>query len=643
MAQYPNDYASNKKRTGWLVGCGVGAVVILCGIGFLVFGGFAGFLAVFGGEPEGLTVTVNHPTTTINVGDFFEIGVELTNDGTRNIGIREIQLPNELLANAIVTGVDQGGALGMDYGNRTAYNFDFVIAPNGQERVNFQFQAINEADITGEIGVPVGTRTNLSRIRLVVSAVEVAVISEETDFLPEETIEIPEDEPLLPGGEVIPFQSVVQIIALVESGNQLVEAWSGSGTIISEDGLILTNEHVVMDVRVVPVDLLVAVTIEQDQPPVPMFYADVLQADYFLDLAVIKLRSDLDGNPVNLAALGIKPVPLGSSQELQLGDPMVIIGYPGIGGQTITLTRGEVSGFTAEEPYGNRAFIKTSATIAGGNSGGLAATLQGELVGVPTQLGSGDLEAGFVDCRFLVDTNRDGVIDENDHCIPVGGFINAIRPVALAEPMIAAAKAGDVAIVGPYVQEYEEVDMGGDMLLEEYFVDDSNDWLEYDGEDGSIAIENGIMVMSLNDSYDILITLMINNFYNDPVFGTQAFPIVSTGDGEFGLTCLNLDLDFIVVFQISEDGWYSIMMYDGETDTETYLTEWTYSEFVEQSTTYALAAYCGSEGVAFALNDVLLADVDYPLNIPLQVGLSIGTYAVPGFTMGFDEFYVWRP
>lgn len=627
MAQYPNNYSSKKKRTGWLVGCGVGAVIIICGIGFLIFGGFAGLIAIFGGEPEGLTVVINQPSAALNVGEFFEIGLELANDGPRNIRITEIQLPNELLANTIVTGVDQGGVLGMDYGSRTAYNFDFVIAPNGREQVTFQFQAINDGNITGEIGVPVGTRTNNSRIRLVVSTGEIAVI--------------PEDDPLPPVGEVIPYQSVVQIIALVESGGQLVEAWSGSGTIITEDGLILTNEHVVLDPYVVVADLLVAVTVQQDQAPVPMFYADVLQADYYLDLAVIKIRSDLLGNPVDLDALGIEPVTIGSSDELQLGDPMVIIGYPGIGGQTITLTRGEVSGFTAEAPYGNRAFIKTSATIAGGNSGGLAATPQGVLVGVPTQLGSGDLDAGFVDCRFLVDTNRDGVIDENDHCIPLGGFINAIRPIALALPLIEAAQAGQVAIVGPYVQEYEEVEMGGELLLEEYFIDNTNDWLVYSDFDGSIKIDEGNLIINLDDSHDLLFTWMINNYYDDPVLSTYAYPIVSTGDGEFGLICLNLDYDLIIVFQISEDGWYSIVKYDG--DRESYLTEWTYSEYVDQTTDYYLAAYCGSEGVAFALNDVLLADVYEPINVPLQVGVSAGTYEIPGFMMGFEVFFIGRP
>jgi S1-C subfamily serine protease len=148
---------------------------------------------------------------------------------------------------------------------------------------------------------------------------------------------------------------------------------------------------------------------------------------------------------VNYAALNLPVVPLGDSDALAIGDDLIILGYPGIGGATITLTSGKVAGFTAQGGLGDRAFIKTSATIAGGNSGGLAANTAGELVGIPTQLGYGG-DDQFVDCRVLVDTNGDGRVDERDDCVPTGGFINALRPVNLALPLIERAKAGQINI-----------------------------------------------------------------------------------------------------------------------------------------------------------------------------------------------------
>ncbi|GAG44402.1 unnamed protein product, partial [marine sediment metagenome] len=75
----------------------------------------------------------------------------------------------------------------------------------------------------------------------------------------------------------------------------------------------------------------------------------------------------------------------------------------------------------------------------------------GELIGVPAIVGSGAESGQVVDCRPVVDTNRDGVVDDQDDCVPVGGFINGLRPVNLAAPLIAAARAGS-----PYVSRFPQ-------------------------------------------------------------------------------------------------------------------------------------------------------------------------------------------
>ena len=244
------------------------------------------------------------------------------------------------------------------------------------------------------------------------------------------------------GDAAIPFEAVVQIIALYLEDGEYYVGWTGSGTVITPQGLILTNAHVVLPDRYFNVDALaVAFTTQEDQAPEAQFLAEVLQADAALDIAVLQIISDLDDNPIDPNTLNLPFVPMGNADDLRLGDSVTILGYPGIGGETITLTRGEVSGFTSEAGRGDRAFIKTSATIAGGNSGGLAADANGYLIGVPTQLGYGG-DDQFVDCRVLADTNRDGVVDDRDNCIPTGGFINALRPINLAMPLIEAAQEG---------------------------------------------------------------------------------------------------------------------------------------------------------------------------------------------------------
>ena len=238
-------------------------------------------------------------------------------------------------------------------------------------------------------------------------------------------------------------RAVVQVHALDFLGDPV---WTGSGTFVSADGLILTNAHVVDD-RFDEYDFLgVAATIASDQPPDLRYEAEILAVDYVLDLAVIAVIDTLDGSPLDA---DFPFVEIGDSDTVEIGDELRILGYPGIGGETITLTDGVISGFTTERSISGRAWIKTDATITGGNSGGLAVDGNGRLVGVPTIVGSG-ADADFVDCRLLSDTNRDGVIDERDTCIPVGGFINGLRPVNLALPLISAAESGQ-----QYVSEFD--------------------------------------------------------------------------------------------------------------------------------------------------------------------------------------------
>ncbi len=241
--------------------------------------------------------------------------------------------------------------------------------------------------------------------------------------------------------------AVVQIQALDFLGDPV---WTGSGTFISKDGLILTNAHVV-DGRAQEYDsLAVATTVETDEPPELKYLSEIVAVDYGLDLAIIQVTSDLDGNDVTEE---FPFVSTGDSETVEIGDNIRILGYPGIGGDTITFTNGVVSGFTSERSVEGRAWIKTDATIAGGNSGGLAVDARGQLIGVPTIVGSG-ADQETVDCRYIADTNRDGDINDDDTCVPVGGFINGLRPVNLAEPLIAAAIAGE-EYVSPIEPEVE--------------------------------------------------------------------------------------------------------------------------------------------------------------------------------------------
>ena len=245
------------------------------------------------------------------------------------------------------------------------------------------------------------------------------------------------------------MSAVVQVSLVKIQGGEVYYLPWGSGTIISSDGLILTNCHVADPVRyglgpdqVPDYDALgIGLTVKSDRPPQLSYLAEVLQADPDLDFAVIRITQKTDQTPVKPEDLNLPFVEVGDSDQLEVGDDLNVFGYPGIGGDTVTFTRGVVSGFTLDAGIEGRAWIKTDTSISGGNSGGTGVDENGLLVGVPTRAGVGG-GTDPVDCRPVKDTNGDGVIDGNDDCVPVGGFINALRPVDLAKPLIEAAKLG---------------------------------------------------------------------------------------------------------------------------------------------------------------------------------------------------------
>lgn len=269
-----------------------------------------------------------------------------------------------------------------------------------------------------------------------------------------------QDTPTQPGGQGLTgpqrqrlAKATVLIIAAQDQGGQPIPTHIGSGTIITADGLILTNAHVASpaaqgDLEFEPDYLYIALMEDESKPPVPTYLAQLMAVDGFLDLAIIKITSTLDGSTINSTDLNFDFVEIGNSDDTHLGDTVNIFGFPGIGGDTITFTKGSVSGFTSEEPIGDRAWIKTDATIAGGNSGGLGANDLGQIIGVPTIASSG-ANADVTDCRVIQDTNGDGALTQEDTCIPIGGFINALRPVNLALPLIRAAQSS-TAYVSPY-------------------------------------------------------------------------------------------------------------------------------------------------------------------------------------------------
>ncbi len=211
--------------------------------------------------------------------------------------------------------------------------------------------------------------------------------------------------------------SVVQIIALQDGE----PCWTGSGTIFVSANYVLTNNHIIESDESCSIDEIEILTISSvDQPPIRTHVASVVAIDVEADLAILKIT------PIGNFTRVMKPVPVAST--VTIGDDLIAVGFPGIGGESVTVTKGEVAGFT--NYFGVR-YIKTSVSISGGNSGGGAFNKEGQLVGVPSFLGAADAKKS-TDCRPAQDTNGDGEINDRDQCVPMGGFINSLSPVSRA-------------------------------------------------------------------------------------------------------------------------------------------------------------------------------------------------------------------
>jgi len=153
----------------------------------------------------------------------------------------------------------------------------------------------------------------------------------------------------------------------------------GSGVIVSPDGYILTNNHVVDSADKVTVEL-------SDRR---QFDAKVIGTDAPSDVAVIKIE-----------ATNLPTVPFGDSDSVDVGDIVLAVGNPLGIGQTVTM--GIISAKGRRSPSGdNRTyedFLQTDAAINRGNSGGALVNLRGELIGIPSQILSqsgGSIGIGF--------------------------------------------------------------------------------------------------------------------------------------------------------------------------------------------------------------------------------------------------------
>jgi serine protease Do len=247
------------------------------------------------------------------------------------------------------------------------------------------------------------------------------------------------------------------------------EGGLGSGIVVSPDGYILTNNHVVdgaTDVRV---------TLSDRRE----FKAKVIGTDAKTDVAVLKI----DAN-------NLTPITIGDSSKLQIGDAVLAIGNPYGIGQTVTMGIVSATGRAQLGIEDYEDFIQTDASINPGNSGGALVNDRGELVGINTAIlapGSGGNQGiGFAVPVNLARNVMDQITTHGEVTrsyigvniqevtpalakamgldVPEGALVNDVQPDSPAQK--AGLKSGDVIVEvnGKKIGERNELVMTVSMM-----------------------------------------------------------------------------------------------------------------------------------------------------------------------------------
>jgi S1-C subfamily serine protease len=206
-------------------------------------------------------------------------------------------------------------------------------------------------------------------------------------------------------------------------GEEMPPRPRGSAVVIHQDGIVVTNYHVIAQDKSARVYDEIFFALPQDgaitKAETPAYQLKTVLVNKEMDLALLRITSAGDETAENLS---LPTVELGDSRVVRELDDLVIIGYPEKGGTTVTVNSGTVEGRDILENW-----IKTDARLIRGNSGGAAVDSEGRLIGIPTKV--------VVD-RQPIDKNGDGFPDGYNAL----GAIGFLRPSHLVASMLAQVR-----------------------------------------------------------------------------------------------------------------------------------------------------------------------------------------------------------
>ncbi len=189
--------------------------------------------------------------------------------------------------------------------------------------------------------------------------------------------------------------SVVQVTSKIPANNTINSQTRnatalGSGFVYDKQGHIITNDHVVGESKIVDITFIDG----------NRYTAKVVGTDAYNDIAVVQITYNI--------TQGLKPLLIGNSSKLEVGDPVIAIGNPF--GLSDTMTTGIVSQIgrllpSSELGFSIPAAIQTDAAINPGNSGGPLLNIQKQVIGMNTAGISANEEGGFSGVGFAISSN----------------------------------------------------------------------------------------------------------------------------------------------------------------------------------------------------------------------------------------------
>lgn len=199
----------------------------------------------------------------------------------------------------------------------------------------------------------------------------------------------------------VSVKSVAQAQDFFGFGQQFEQEGAGTGVILSKDGLIITNRHVVADANTV------SVTLSDGTEVTDVEVVGKTNASDPLDIAFIKIK--------DTSSLDLKPATIGDSSKVEVGDRVVAIGNA-LGQFQNTVTSGIISGFGRDveaadsdgtNPETLQNLFQTDAAINGGNSGGPLVNSASEVIGINVATANADnisFSIPINDVKGLIDT-----------------------------------------------------------------------------------------------------------------------------------------------------------------------------------------------------------------------------------------------